>query len=354
MPRSHAPKPSSLLPILAIVLAATIFTADTITNLEIAVPVFYTAVILISIRFCSRRGVVFVALGCIGLTLLSDILTPQPASDAAGIINTIISVLAIVSTTYLALKADAAERSVYEARSQLAHVARVTALGELTASLAHEVNQPITATAANASASLRWLSSEPPNLDEARSAIERIVKDAGRAGSIVGRIRGLAKRAPAKMTPCDVNDVILAVATLTASELHKRHVVLRADLENDLPKVSGDTVQLQQVVLNLVMNALEAMDAVPETNRALFVESARNQAGDVTVTIRDTGPGFEEGIETERIFTAFYSTKSSGMGLGLTITRSIVEGHGGRVWAEAAGSNGAVVRFGLPAIPQAS
>ena len=353
-PSFPAVKPSSLLPVIAIVLAVAIFVVDTVTDLEIAVPVFYTAVILISVRFCTRRGVIFVGLGCIGLTLLSDILTPQPSASAAGIINTTISVLAIVSITYLVLKTEAAERSVYEARAQLAHVARVTTLGELTASLAHEVNQPITATVANATAGLRWLSAEPPDLDEARAAIERIVRDANRAGTIVGRVRGLAKRAPAQKVPCDINDVILEIATLTSSEFYKRHVKLRTELPRDLPKANADPVQLQQVVLNLVMNAVESMDAVPEAKRSLFIGSARDPVGGITVTVRDTGLGLKGDEDAERIFAPFYTTKSNGMGLGLTITQSIVESHGGRIWAEANTPKGMVFRFTLPAMPGTS
>lgn len=342
-------RPSSLLPIAAAVLAAGIFVADTLTRLEIAIPVFYTAIILISVRFCSKRGMVAVGGGCVALTLISDLLTPQTSANAAGIINTAISVLAIASTTYLALKIATVERSVYEARAQLAHVARVTALGELTASLAHEVNQPITAMAANASASLRWLSAKPPDLAEATAAIERIVKDATRAGSIVGRIRGLAKRTPPTLSPCDVNEVILDIATLAASELRKRQVVLRTDLKSGLPKVNADSVQLQQVILNLVMNAIEAMDMVPESKRSLFIGSIGDQSG-ITVTVRDSGPGFRKGADADALFAAFFSTKINGMGLGLTITRSIVEGHGGRIWTEVRDEGGATFCFTLPAL----
>jgi len=353
-PRLPAIKSSSLLPLAAIVLVAAIFVADTVTDLEIAVPVFYTAVILISVRFCTRRGVVFVGLGCVALTLLSDILTPQTSASLAGVINTTISILAIISTTYLVLKTEAAEQSVYEARAQLAHVSRVTTLGELTASLAHEVNQPITAAVANANASLRWLSAEPPNLDEARAAIERIVKDGTRAGTIVSRIRGLAKRTPAQKVPCDINDIILEVATLTTSELRKRHVELRTELPSDLPKVNAEAVQLQQVILNLVMNAVESMDAVPEAQRSLFIKSAHELGGGIMVTVRDTGPGLKEGEDAERIFAPFYTTKFDGMGLGLTITRSIVESNDGRIWAEANTRNGAVFCFTLPGMPEIS
>ncbi len=338
---------ASLFPAAAIVLAAAIFTADTITDLEIAVPVFYTAVILMSVRFCTPRGVILVCLGCIGLALLSDLLTPSSSTSEAGIINTVISVLAMIATTYLVLKIDAAEKSASDARAQLAHAARVMALGELTASIAHEVNQPIAATVINGNASLRWLASDPPDLEEARATIERIVKDATRAGDIVGRVRTLAKRAPAQKVICNINEVIRDVVKLTASEIEKHHIKFQADLRNDLGPVHADPVQLQQVMLNLVLNAIEAMDDTPEPNRSLFISSTNDGSGNIAVTMRDSGKGFEQ-TRPEQLFDAFYTTKSGGMGLGLTITRSIVETHGGHIWAEAGDSPGAVFRFTLP------
>jgi C4-dicarboxylate-specific signal transduction histidine kinase len=346
-------RPSSLLPLAAIIFTIAIFVVDTITDLEIAVPVFYTAVILVSVRFCSRRGVILVGFGCVALTLISDLITPQTSASTAGIINTVISILAIGSTTYLVLKIEATEHSVYEARAQLAHIARLTTLGQLTASLAHEVNQPITATLANANASLRWISVEPPDLDQAKTTIERIVKDMNRAGTIVGRIRGLAKRAPAKKISCDINDIIREMTTLTSGEIRKHRVSLRTDLQHDLPKVNVDLVQLQQVLLNLIMNAVEAMDAVPETMRSLVIGSMHDTQSGTTITVRDTGPGLKD-EDVERVFMPFYTTKSEGIGLGLTITRSIVENHDGRIWAAANAPQGAVFCFTLPSIPRIS
>ena len=347
--RPHLPsvKPNSLLPLAAIALTAAIFVADTITDLEIAVPVFYTAVILLSVRFCSRRGLVLVGLGCIALTVLSEFLTVESSASKAGIINTIISILAIIATTALVLKIESAERTVYDARAQLAHVARVTALGELTASIAHEVNQPIAATVINGNASLRWLSADPPNLDEARLAIERIVKDANRAAEIVGRVRKLAKRAPAQKVLCDINSIILEITTLTAAELRKHHIALETDLRAGLEPVFADPVQLQQVMLNLVLNAVEAMQDTAEESRSLYIGSAKDGSGGLLVTVRDSGAGLEPAA-VARMFDAFYTTKSGGMGLGLTITRSIIEAHGGRIWAESSNSRGAVFRFTLP------
>ena len=346
-PRLNVFAQPTLLPLAAIVLAAAIFVADTITSLEIAVPVFYTAVILISVRFCTRRGVILVGLGCIALTLLSDVLTPGNSASEAGIINTIISVLAIVATTYLVLKIETAERAVYNARAQLAHVARVTALGELTASIAHEVNQPIAATVINGNASLRWLAADPPNLAEARATIARIVKDANRAAEVVGRVRTLAKRAPAQKVPCDINEVIRDIVTLTASEIEKHHIPLRTNLDGDLGLVYADPVLLRQVMLNLVLNAVEAMEDTPETNRLLSINSMKDGSGGVTVTVRDSGKGLGR-TKPEQIFDAFYTTKSAGMGLGLTITRSIIEAHGGRIWAEPSDSRGTIFRYTLP------
>ena len=170
-----------VLPFAAIVLATAIFIADTITELEIACPVFYTAVVLIAARFCKKRGVVFVGLACIALTLLSDLLTIEVAPSQAGIINTCISLAAIAATTYLALKIEMEKDATYEARSQLAHVARVTTLGGMTANIAHEVNQPLTAVLINGNACLHWLDAEPPDLNEARKNITNIVRDTNRA-----------------------------------------------------------------------------------------------------------------------------------------------------------------------------
>ena len=166
-------------------LAAAIFVADTIADLEIAIPAFYTAVVLLSVRFCKPRGVILVGAGCIGLTLLSDLLTAASGETGAGVINTTISILAIAITTFLSFKIESEKAAAYEARSQLAHVGRVTTMGELTASIAHEITQPLAAVITNGNACVRWLAADPPNLDEARAAIGRLVKDANRASEII-------------------------------------------------------------------------------------------------------------------------------------------------------------------------
>ena len=216
----------SLLPLAAITLAASIFVVDTLTDLELAVPAFYTAVVLMSVRFCKRRGVILVGLGCIALTLLSDVLTSNTASTEAGLINTGISLSAIATTVYLGLRIESARAAAFEAQSQLAHVVRVTTLGELTASIAHEVNQPLAAVVINGNASLRWLADTPPNLDEARQAIGRIVKDANRASDVVARVRALTRSAPREREWVSMNDIILGTVMLTEREIARNYVAL--------------------------------------------------------------------------------------------------------------------------------
>jgi signal transduction histidine kinase len=328
------------------VLAAAIFTADTFTELEVAMPALYTAVVLLSVRFCDRRGVILVAAGCIALTALSDVLTPGEVTEA-GSLNTLIGIAAIVLTAYLALKIEAARTAAYEARSQLAHVGRMTVLGELTASIAHEVNQPLAATVANGNACLRWLGAVPPNLDEARHAVDSIVKDANRASGIIARLRAMTQRQPAKTVAVDINAIIRDTLTLCEGELRDNRIAVAMHLDADVPPLRGDDVQLQQVVLNLVLNAIDAMNAAPVGSRELVVSSRREAGGAIAVSIQDSGIGLKAD-QIDRLFDAFYTSKPGGMGMGLAISRSIVEAHDGRIWAEAVAPHGAVFRFRLP------
>ncbi len=223
----------------------------------------------------------------------------------------------------------------------------MTTLGELTASIAHEVNQPVAATVINANASLHWLSADPPNLDEARIAIKQIIKDGNRTADFVGRVRNLAQRAPAQKVLCDINPIILEIIALTATEVRKHHIALETKLQSDLEPILADPVQIQQVMLNLVFNAIEAMQNTSDESRYLFIGSVKENSGGVLVTVRDSGVGFAQAPPVQ-IFHAFYTTKSKGMGLGLTVTRSIIEAHGGRIWAEPNNRRGAVFRFNLP------
>jgi signal transduction histidine kinase len=336
----------SLLPLAALTLAIGIFVVDTMTDLELAVPAFYTAVVLMSVRFCKKRGVILVGIGCIALTLLSDYLTSNTASTEAGFINTWISLSAIATTVYLGLKIESARAAAYEAQSQLAHIGRVTALGELTASIAHEVNQPLAAVVINGNASLRWLADSPPNLTEARQAIEHIVKDANRASDVVARVRALTKSTHREKGWVNMNSLILETVALTEREIQHHHVALQTELAADLLPVMGDRVQLQQVILNLILNAMEATQTA-HNERELLISTVNDGTKIVHVSVQDNGAGFPP-EKLDHVFDAFYTTKAEGMGMGLTISRSIVESHGGRIWATPVTPHGAVVQFTLP------
>jgi C4-dicarboxylate-specific signal transduction histidine kinase len=260
-----------------------------------------------------------------------------------------------------------AEEAVSKAQAELAHVTRVTALGEMTASIAHEVNQPLAAVVTNANASLRWLSGESPNLAEAREAIRRIIRDGNRGGEIIGRIRALAKKAPPKKDWLDLNEAIGEVVAMARSEVQRNRVLLQTKLANDLPLILGDKIQLQQVILNLLMNAVEAMSGAGEGPRELGVNSEKvadihgepkeeryqnrglvdTEWTHVLVTVRDSGPGLDP-QRLNRLFDAFYTTKPQGLGMGLAISRSIIEAHGGRLWAKANTPYGALFQFTLP------
>jgi signal transduction histidine kinase len=341
---------SSLRPIAAALLAATIFVADTATDLEIAVAVFYVAVVLMSVSFCQRRGVLLVSAGCMVLTLLSYFLTPGGAPQA-GLINCLISLSAIGATTYLVLQIGAAQAAAQAARMQLAHIARVTTLGELTISIAHEVNQPLAAVATNGNACLRWLASDPPNLLEVKQSVTRIVEDAHRASEVVRRVRKLAKREPPHRTLLNINDVVLEIVALMQNELQRHRITLRTHLSPDAMPILADRIQLHQVILNLILNSVEALDSINDAPRDLVVSSENDETRGVVVTVRDTGIGFEPG-QQDHLFDAFYTTKANGMGMGLAITRSIIEAHDGRIGATPNSPRGTTVQFTLPASTQ--
>jgi PAS domain S-box-containing protein len=270
----------------------------------------------------------------------------------------------------VAIERDQQEISLREAQSELAHVSRVTTVGEFAASIAHEVNQPLAGILTNAKAALRWLARNSPDLAEAQQAIDRIIRDGNRAGDVISRMRALFKKAPAAKEPVDINLVIQEVLTLIQPELQKNRVSLRTQFAIDLPTVPGDKVQLQQVILNLVVNAIEAMSGVTESQRELQVSSQKitesHSASDqeaieakpsselgptsLLIAVRDAGPGLDP-TELKRVFETFYTTKSHGMGMGLAISRSIIEAHNGRLWVTANAPRGAVFQFTLPCIP---
>jgi PAS domain S-box-containing protein len=245
-------------------------------------------------------------------------------------------------------KLRASEQRLLDAQMELTHVNRVTTTGQLAASITHEVNQPITATVTYALAARRFLSAEPPNFREVDDALSLIVKEGIRAGEVVGRIRALIKKAPARKDAVAINDAILEVVALIRTEATKNSVSVRTQLAEGLPRIQGDRVQLQQVLLNLIINAIEAMRDVGEEERELVI-STRNEPDGVSVEVRDSGPGFAPAA-LERVFEAFYTTKPGGLGLGLSICRSIIEAHNGRLWASANLPRGASFQFALPAI----
>jgi PAS domain S-box-containing protein len=238
------------------------------------------------------------------------------------------------------------ERRYRETQVELAHVNRVTTMGQLTASIAHEVNQPIAAAVTSAGAGLRWLAAEPPNIEKGRDSFDRIIKAGNQASEVIGRIRGLIKKVPAQRVTLDVNEMILETIALTRSEMQRHCISLQTELAKDLPCILGDRVQLQQVMLNLIMNAIEAMSDVRDDTRELVIGSNADAPDGVIVTVRDSGPGLKpESID--HIFDPFYTTKPTGMGMGLSICRSIAEAHGGRLWASANAPRGARFQFTL-------
>jgi C4-dicarboxylate-specific signal transduction histidine kinase len=224
----------------------------------------------------------------------------------------------------------------------------VTTMGELTASIAHEVKQPIAAAVTSAQTALRWLEAQPPELGEVREALSRIVRAGKRAGDVIGRIRALVTKAPPRKDSVEINAAIREVVELTRGEAVKNRVSVRTDLAEGLPLIQGDRVQLQQVILNLIMNGIEAMTGVGEASRDLLISSRKDDGEGVRVTVADTGPGLAAGAP-KQMFAAFYTTKPGGLGLGLSICRSIIEAHDGRLWASANEPRGAVFQFTLPA-----
>jgi PAS domain S-box-containing protein len=256
------------------------------------------------------------------------------------------------SSQGVAFVLDLTERRKAEADAQkmqleLAHANRVSTIGQMTASITHEIRQPISAAVAFAYAAQRWLCGQTPNLLEARQAIAEVIKDGKRAAEVIDRMRDLFKKAPTGMQPVDINDAIREVIDLTRGEAINDSVATRIELTECLPSVIGDRVQLQQVMLNLIVNALEAMHGVSEWPREMLISTARDSSGGILVTVRDSGSGLP--AETiENVFNPFYTTKTDGLGMGLSICRSIIEAHGGRLWADTDVPHGAILNFVLP------
>lgn len=240
-----------------------------------------------------------------------------------------------------------AQEAYANAQAELAHVSRVTTMGELAASIAHEVNQPLCGVVINANSCLRWLGANPPDLQEAREAVQRILRDGKRSGDVIARIRALARKSTTTKERLNLNQVVEEVIGLSQDELRRKHVKLRTELAPDLAPATGDRVQIQQVLLNLIMNGVDAMSGSGEESRVLVIKTQREKPDQVGVAVRDSGIGLKPET-TQKLFEAFYSTKPAGMGMGLSISRSIIENHGGRIWAAPNEGPGATFQFTIP------
>jgi two-component system, LuxR family, sensor kinase FixL len=240
-----------------------------------------------------------------------------------------------------------ASEALRQAQADLARLNRIMLLGEMTSSIAHEVNQPIAAVITNANAGLRWLGARPPDLEEARHALARIVRDGNRASEVIDRVRALTRKVPPRRDRLDLGEVIREVTPLTQAELQRNEVRWQTRIADGLPLVPGDRVQQQQVIINLVVNAVEAMNEVGDRPRELTIVAGRGDSNELFVEVQDTGPGLDQ-ANLDRLFHSFYTTKPEGTGMGLAISRSIVEAHGGRLSAAPNEPHGAVFRFTLP------
>jgi PAS domain S-box-containing protein len=239
------------------------------------------------------------------------------------------------------------EEALRKAQADLAHVAQITTMGQLAAAIAHEVKQPLAAIVINGGASLRLLGKDPPDLAEVRQALSEIIRDAKRAADVMISLRALMTKSEPQMMPLDVNESVKRILALSQSELRSQRITVHAELDRELPSILGDSLQLERVILNLVINGIEAMATVTDRRRELSIRSQIDEADDVVITVQDSGVGLDPQA-IDRIFDPFFSTKSKGLGMGLSICRSIVEAHGGRLWATPGAPHGAVIRFTLP------
>jgi len=262
-------------------------------------------------------------------------------------------VLKFVGTTTDIDDQKRAEETLNELRSELAHMARVTSLGALSASIAHEVNQPLGGIVTNAGTCLRKLSADRPDIDGAREAARRVIRDSNRASEVIDRLRALFSKKEATVESVDLNDAAREVVALCSEELQRNRVILRQEFAADIPRITGDRVQLQQVILNLLRNASDAMRGVDDRPKKLVIRTERCEGDRVRLMVQDTGVGITQ-QEMERLFDAFYTTKSDGMGMGLSVSRSIIENHSGRLWATRNDGPGATFSFSIPCATKSS
>jgi C4-dicarboxylate-specific signal transduction histidine kinase len=246
-----------------------------------------------------------------------------------------------------AVRSERARKALRKAQAELAHVTRITTLGELTASIAHEVNQPLAGAVGSGTACLRWLDKTPPRLDEVRSSVNAIINDCNRASEIIARIRALANKTATKMVGLDLNGVILESIDLVSRELNNHGATLKQELAAEIPRIIGDRVQLQQVIINLIINGVEAMETVLDGARKIVIRSGRSHGDEAFVEVQDFGVGIDPEY-IDKLFDAFFTTKPNGLGMGLSISRSITEAHDGRLTVATTGKVGTTVRITLP------
>ncbi|QDI05217.1 two-component sensor histidine kinase [Xanthomonas cerealis pv. cerealis] len=343
-----SPSPHRRLLALAALLLAlgAIFAADTLTDYGVAAALFYTVVILFAVRLLTRAGMLLLAGACIALIVLSFQLSSAGAYRV-GVINSVISIVVVGVTTSIAVQMEHAKAAAHAAQAQLLRLARARSLGGLTASIAHEVNQPLAAIVTSGNACQRWLGQQPPNLERAQAALQRILDDANRASEVIARIRSLSKGETPRKSAFDLNAAVLEVLALSRSELERNAIALRVELAPALPPVLADRVQTQQVLVNLVLNAMEAMAQTPAAARTIRIGTEPEDARSLRLTVEDGGVGLSAEAQAH-LFDAFWTTKPDGIGIGLSISRSIVEASGGRIWAAPRSPCGAVFGVCLP------
>jgi signal transduction histidine kinase len=331
----------------AAILAAGIFLIDGRTEVHVVVAEAYTIVVVMVSRVLKPRGILFVASGCMLLAIIGHMLSPGDVWGWTALMDLLFIWATIGLTAFMVSRNTSTDLALRKARDELAHFTRIATMAELTASLAHEVNQPVAAVVTNAQACLRWLSAQPPDLEEARKAVERIAKEGSRGAALIQRVRDMTKKSPPQIEWIDINDTIQETLALVHAEVVTHRVILETKLARDLRPVRGDRIQLQQVILNLVINAVEATDANGTFPRQVVVETGMEDAIALRVTVRDSGGGLAP-QELEKVFAPFYTTKPGGMGMGLAVSRSIIQTHGGQLWAMPNAPRGAAFSFTLP------
>ena len=278
----------------------------------------------------------------LGMNQFLDVVAPITYVTTAFVISRLITTLRKSNE-----ERRLAEETLRKTQAELAHVTRIMTMGEMATSIAHEINQPLAAVVNNASACLRWLASDSPNLDEARDAAQAVVRDGNRAGEVIARIRAILKKTTPEKGPVDINRTIRDVVSVVRDEVVRNKIHLRLELAEHLPSVEGDCVQLQQVILNLVMNGIDATAKLTDRPREILIRSYSNGSDRARISVQDSGVGIDP-QDVERIFDAFYTTKTQGLGMGLAISRSIIEEHGGKLWASPNDSVGMTFQFTVP------